>query len=119
VFESDQSPRCVSPFTVADEVAEHLPAVVAKAKVNPSLALLALRAMPVDWQPPEVYEPFREEALERIGARDPDDWPVVALALALGLPVWSQDKDFDDTGLTVYTTGDLLDALRDEEVGPA
>ena len=118
MFESDRSPRCLSPLTVADEVAEHLPAVAGKAKVNPSLALLALRAMPVDWQLPDVYEPFRDEALERIGARDADDWPVVAVALALGLPVWSQDKDFNDAGLTVYTTGDLLDALRGEEAGP-
>jgi hypothetical protein len=28
------------------------------------------------------------------------------------LPVWSQDKDLADAGLEVFTTGDLLDALR-------
>jgi hypothetical protein len=26
--------------------------------------------------------------------------------------VWSQDKDFSDSGLTVFTTGELLDGLR-------
>lgn len=112
VFESDNGPRCLSPVTVAEEVAEHLPALANKAKVDPNVALLALRAMPVDWQPPEVYQQFRKEALERIGGRDPDDWPVVAMALALHLPVWSQDKDFEETDLPVYTTGELLDALR-------
>jgi hypothetical protein len=37
---------------------------------------------------------------------------VVALALALILPICSQDKDFEETRLTIYTTGELLDALR-------
>jgi predicted nucleic acid-binding protein len=58
------------------------------------------------------YESFEEEARRRIGSRDPDDWPTVALALALSLPVWSQDKDFEVSGLTVLSTGQLLDALR-------
>lgn len=60
VFESDNGPRCLSPVTVAEEVAEHLPALANKAKVDPNVALLALRAMPVDWQPPEVYQQFRK-----------------------------------------------------------
>ena len=36
-----------------------------------------------------------------------------ALALKLELPVWTQDKDHTDAGIEVFTTGDLLDALRD------
>ena len=59
------------------------------------------------------YEDQRHEAERRIAQRDPDDWPTVALALKLGLPVWSQDKDLTDAGVDVLTTGDLLDALRD------
>ncbi|MGA2927386.1 MAG: PIN domain-containing protein, partial [Solirubrobacteraceae bacterium] len=38
------------------------------------------------------------EAERRIAARDPDDWPTVALALTLNLPVWSQDKDLISAG---------------------
>jgi hypothetical protein len=57
----------------------------------------------------ETYDGRREEAECRIAARDPDDWPTVAL----GLPIWSQDKDLTSAGLDVVTTGDLLDALRD------
>jgi predicted nucleic acid-binding protein len=69
--------------------------------------------MPVDWQLPEVYEPHREEASRRMAMRDPEDWPTVALALARSLPIWSQDKDMEAGGVTVYTTGALLDAMRD------
>jgi predicted nucleic acid-binding protein len=69
--------------------------------------------MPIEWTAAADYADQRQEAEGRIAARDPDDWPTVALALKLGLPVWSQDKDLTDAGLDVVTTGALLDALRD------
>lgn len=69
--------------------------------------------MPVAWQPPDVYEPWRGEAERRMAERDPEDWPTVALALARSLPIWSQDKDMGAAGVTVYTTGQLLDTIRE------
>ena len=48
----------------------------------------------------------------RIAGRDPDDWPTLALAFKLGVPIWSQDKDFSATGVEVVTAGELLDSLR-------
>ena len=71
--------------------------------------------MPVDWQPPEVYKSQREGAERRMAQRDPEDWPTVALALARSLPIWSQDKDMEAAGVAVYTTGELLDAIRERE----
>jgi hypothetical protein len=57
------------------------------------------------------YDDQRQEAERRISARDPDDWPTIALALTLALPVRSQDKeDLTTYGLDVLTTGELLDA---------
>ena len=35
------------------------------------------------------------------------------LALARSLPIWWQNKDMAAAGLTVYTTGELVDVLRD------
>jgi len=67
--------------------------------------------MPVEWQPAGAYEPLREEAERRMGGRDPEDWPTVALALALSVPIWSQDKDLEVSGVRVCTTGELLDEL--------
>ncbi len=58
------------------------------------------------------YQNQRHEAETRIAHRDPDDWPTIAVAMKLGLPVWSQAKDLTDAGLEVLTTGDLLDTLR-------
>jgi predicted nucleic acid-binding protein len=56
------------------------------------LLFAALQVMPVEWKPQVTYQEHRAEAERRIGLRDPDDWPTVALALALELPVWSQDR---------------------------
>ncbi len=98
---------------VAGEIAEHLPRLAAKRGLDPSLLFAALAVMPVDWRPATDYADRREEAEARIGARDPDDWPTVALALKLNLPVWSQDKDLGVAGVEVVTTGVLLDALRE------
>jgi predicted nucleic acid-binding protein len=80
--------------------------------LEPALLSAALQVMPIAWMAAADYDDRREEAERRIGARDADDWPSVALALATGLPVWSQDKDFTVAGIDVYTTGALLDAMR-------
>lgn len=100
---------------VADEIAEHLPELAAKRGLDLRLLLAALRVMPVEWQQAPVYERFREEAVRRMAARDPDDWPTVAVALSLAVPIWSQDRDLEASGLRVYTTGELLDLLSEAE----
>lgn len=115
VIASPHGPQCVATNVIAEEIARHLPKLAAKRRLNEQTLLAALHAMPIDWRPPADYEDQREDAHSRIAHRDPDDWPTVALALKLELPVWSQDKDLDDTDLKIYTTGELLDMLRDAE----
>jgi predicted nucleic acid-binding protein len=56
---------------------------------------------------PEVaYQPLEEEARWRC-ARDPEDWPIVALALSLDLGVWTEDGDFLGTGVAIWSTRTL------------
>ena len=52
----------------------------------------------------EFYEEFRDRAMKRIGARDEADWPVVATALLLNCPVWTEDRDFFGSGVATWTT---------------
>ena len=106
-------PTCVAAQAVAGEVAEHLPALAQRRGLDAGLLLAALSVMPIEWDAPEVYEPQRDEAVRRMRGRDVDDWPTVALALAHSLPIWSQDKDMETAGVIVYTTGELLDAIRE------
>jgi predicted nucleic acid-binding protein len=105
----------VAAEAVAVEIARHIPRLATQRRLDPALLFAALQVMPIEWRSAADYDDRRQDAEQReqrIAARDPDDWPTVALALILGLPVWSQDKDLAATGLQVYTTGDLLDALR-------
>jgi predicted nucleic acid-binding protein len=104
--------RFLAAEAVREEVMRYLPTLARRRSLDLDEVQSAFAVMPVEWQAPDVYSPFRERALDRIRHRDPDDWPTVALALALDLPIWSQDKDLAASGLTVYTTGQLLDALR-------
>jgi len=97
---------------VALEITRHIPRLATKRGLDPALLFAAVQVMPIDWKPAADYNDLRDEAERRIAARDPDDWPTVALALTLDLPVWSQDKDLTSAGVDVLTTGELLDALR-------
>lgn len=51
-----------------------------------------------------LYEGHEKLARERIERRDPRDWPVVALALLLDIPVWTEDQDFFGSGVSTWTT---------------
>jgi predicted nucleic acid-binding protein len=50
----------------------------------------------------ETYCEFEGIARQRI--RDVRDWPVLATALALNCPVWTEDQDFFGSGVATWTT---------------
>ena len=60
--------------------------------------------------PVEVYQPFEERARVRV-LRDLTDWPTVALAMATGAGIWTNEEDFCGCGLPVWSTGSLLAVL--------
>jgi predicted nucleic acid-binding protein len=113
VIASPHEPQCIATEAVAHEITRHVPRLAAKRDLDSALLLATLQVMPIEWKPASTYNNQRQEAEKRIAERDPDDWPTVALALELDLPVWSQDKDLTIAGIEVFTTGELLDALRD------
>ena len=51
-----------------------------------------------------LYEEYEKNARERVDLRDPDDWPVVAVALLLEIPIWTEDQDFFGSGVATWTT---------------
>jgi predicted nucleic acid-binding protein len=57
------------------------------------------------------YGQYEAEARDRI-PRDPNDWPAVALALQLGIGIWTVDDDFFGCGVPVWTTETLLTHLK-------
>ena len=53
-----------------------------------------------------VYAAVEDEARAR-SLRDPEDWPVVAAAVALTSGIWTNDNDFLGTGVPTWTTQTL------------
>lgn len=51
------------------------------------------------------------EARRYLDKRDPDDVALAALALKLGVPIWSNDNDFEELPLEVFPTAKLSKIL--------
>lgn len=60
-----------------------------------------------------VYLSERDDALARIGRRDQQDWPILAAALVLNCPIWTEDQDFFGTGVPTWTTDRVAIYLKD------
>jgi hypothetical protein len=52
----------------------------------------------------DLYSDFETESRKRLKARDPEDWPILAAALALGCPIWTEDTDFFGCGVATWTS---------------
>ncbi len=70
-----------------------------------------LAALPVEVVPESYYRSHITEARSYLGHRDPSDIPLAALALKLGIPIWSNDRDFEELPLIAYPTARLLRIL--------
>lgn len=99
---------------VEEEVLEWLPVLAQKRKLDEALLIGSFRMMPIYWKTPVSWAGFKEEALRRIGHRDPDDWPSLALALALqGTPKLTVPK----TPSSRLSRVALLGSLRLRDLG--
>jgi predicted nucleic acid-binding protein len=107
----DDVEQVLTPATALDEVFEYLPSLARKKRLELDTLLLACAALPVTVVERPEYQQKLPAARRRIGKRDPDDVDVLALALALNLPVWSNDNDFEDSGVDWHTTAELLKML--------
>ena len=103
------------PESAYAEAEEHLAALVIKRGGDPEKALVLLRSLCrlVDLIGSEVYGEFEAEARERLGRRDPEDWPILASALALGCPIWTEDTDFFGCGVATWTSDRVRMFLRE------
>jgi predicted nucleic acid-binding protein len=93
------------------EVHEYAPRLANKRRLLSELVLLAAASLPAQPVVPSEYAAQAGAARRRIGRRDPDDVDTLALALHFKLPIWSNDRDFEDAGVELYTTAQLLDKL--------
>lgn len=68
---------------------------------------LSMLAQSVTLVADQEYAEYEAEARDRI-PRDAQDWPTVALAVKMGVGIWTADKDFFGCGVPVWITETLL-----------
>jgi predicted nucleic acid-binding protein len=100
-----------TPAVTLAEVEEYAAVLARKRRLPLDVLMFSLAALPVTVVDRSDYVRTLAEATRRVGARDPDDVDVLALALHLRLPVWSNDDDFRQTGVEWFTTATLLKRL--------
>jgi len=105
-----------SPEAAYADAEKYLPALLTRrgaSDVDLPAALVYLRSLikPVGL---EVFGPFESEARQRLRGRDEEDWPVLAIALALSCAIWTEDTDFFGTGVPVWTSDRVEIFLKEQ-----
>lgn len=114
----------LAPDTAFVEAKRNLPTIL-RARGHPgvgeaaTLAALDAAADIITAVPASSYGPMRAAALARIGPRDPEDWPVLACALLLNCPIWTEDRDFFGVGVPIWTTARVEVYFTDPDPGAA
>lgn len=95
-----------APDVAYADARKYLPALLEKRGVKGVAAMAVLDALESIVRPLELdhYAGLQQQALQRIAMRDADDWPVLACAMTIGCPVWTEDADFFGTGVATWTT---------------
>jgi predicted nucleic acid-binding protein len=98
--------RFRAPDVAFRDVQRHLPAILAARKISaaPAMATLDLVTLLVQSVDAETYSSLKTVARQRIDCRDADDWPILATALVLDCPIWTEDTDFFGCGVATWTT---------------
>ncbi|HHY99359.1 MAG TPA: PIN domain nuclease [Firmicutes bacterium] len=113
IFLNETQLKFVTTPSVLSEVREYLP-VLAKKKGLPCEVMRSiLDLLPILIVREEEYLNHLDAAEAAIGNRDPDDIPLLALAMAFNCPIWTNDNDFSGiSGVRVYTTAMLASFLE-------
>ena len=98
--------------TAYTELERHLPRILVSKHPDPEWQCLILAGVPllrrlVTPIPESIFQSFEAMARERLRGRDEDDWHILALALALGSPIWTEDTDFFGIGVTTWKTSNI------------
>jgi predicted nucleic acid-binding protein len=103
--------RLHSTLQTVVEIERNLPYISEKFKIPYSLLQSSLAVIPIKLHRLEDYVDSMEGAAKKIAPRDPKDVDILALAMALRCPIWTNDKDFDVSGVETMTTAEVLTFL--------
>jgi predicted nucleic acid-binding protein len=102
------------PDICLEEARRNIAAIAERQRVSAVTALefldeLALIVEPVDLG---LYSEHEATARSRMASRDVTDWPIVATALLLDCPIWTEDRDFFGSGVATWTTNNVRFYLK-------
>lgn len=111
---------CVSVIAF-EEAREELPFIVKSRRVPAEKPLPTVDAVAdfVRLIETDSFTRCEEVARRRMARRDPDDWHVLAVALALKAPIWTEDSDFFGCGVATWTTDRVEELLAAPNTDPA
>ena len=106
IVENADTVQFFAPDVAYADARKYLPSLLEKRGVKSDPAMAVLDALQSIVRPLElgVYAGLQAPALQRIAIRDADDWPVLACAMTIGCPVWTEDADFFGTGVATWTS---------------
>jgi predicted nucleic acid-binding protein len=107
--------RSYAPDICFQDAVTYIPRIAKHRELDPESRVSFLREIGriVEQVDRSLYEQHEPSARERIALRDPDDWPIVAVALLLDLPIWTEDQDFFGSGIATWTTDRVGVYLRE------
>lgn len=107
-----------APDVAYNDARKYLPALLKKRGVDPAAAVAVLDSLEsiVFALEEGLYARVKDDALRRIAGRDADDWPVLACAMVIGCPIWTEDADFFGTGVATWTS-DRVELYLTADIG--
>jgi predicted nucleic acid-binding protein len=105
-----------TPNLCVEEALKYVSAIAERRKLDPEESVANLNQLLLECfiiVDQRFYEEFEARARARISSRDADDWPVVATALLINAPIWTEDQDFFGSGIATWTSNKIEIYLRD------
>ncbi len=104
-----------APNDCFEDARKYLPELLLKRgiTVEPALEVLQIIERLVQPVESEWLDAFESQARLRLKQRDEQDWPILAAALALNCPIWTEDADFFGVGVATWTTSNVQHYLAD------
>jgi predicted nucleic acid-binding protein len=104
-----------APYACFEDARKYLPDLLFRRSIAVEPALEVLQIIERLVQPVECewLEAFEPQARLRLKQRDEQDWPILAAALALNCPIWTEDADFFGVGVATWTTSNVQHYLSD------
>jgi predicted nucleic acid-binding protein len=95
-----------TPDLCYEDALKYLPILFEKRNLPPNDALNVLAELKclIQIVDSSLYSLYEQDAKNRIAIRDINDWSIVALALMLDCPIWTEDNDFFGTGVATWTS---------------